>query len=433
MAFAMAGMCYRFWYPGFSAHNARSLHLRPGVGLASRFRLAVLSIEMATERSQGELLAASEKQPKRGYLRLEPVSLALLATLAVAFFAGVSALSRVYHAQQAALGDRWFSRGVTDLKEQRFERAVSEFRTALLYSRDNYDYQLNLAQALIGLTRTSEAYAYLINLWEREPENGLVNLELARIAAQKRDTDQALRYYHNAIYATWPGDEEVQRHNARVELIEFLLSINAKAQAQSELIALAANLNGDPSQHAHAGDLFLRAQDYEHALAEYRLSLKSDHRNPAVLAGAGRAAFELGQYLLAQHYLQEAADADPNDAESAELLKTVTLVVQLDPFRRQISVEDRDRIVVEAFAAAGERLKSCDAANNPGATLENLSESWSKMEGQITEQRLRRSPDLVEIAMDLVFSIERQSGTTCGPPTRADTALRLIGKLHEGN
>ena len=151
----------------------------------------------------------------------------------------------------------------------------------------------------------------MINLWDREPENGLVNLELARIAAQKGETEQALRYYHNAIYAIWPGDQEVERREIRLELIEFLLGINAKAQAQSELIALAANLDDDPSQHVRVGDLFLQAQDYEHALAEYRLSLKADRHNAAALAGAGRAAFELGRYDLAQRYLQAAVIANP--------------------------------------------------------------------------------------------------------------------------
>jgi hypothetical protein len=76
-------------------------------------------------------------------------------------------------------------------------------------------------------------YAYLVNLWEREPENGLVNLELARIAVQRADTERALRYYHNAIYAIWPGDQEVQRRDARLEPIEYLLRINVKTQAQA--------------------------------------------------------------------------------------------------------------------------------------------------------------------------------------------------------
>src|SRR5580700_6735189 len=307
--------------------------------------------------SQGDSMAAGRLADVRQYFRQQPVMLTLLAVLAVIFFTAVSGLSRAYHAQREALGNRWFARGVADLSAGRFDSSVTEFRSALLYSRDNYAYQLNLAQALIGLKRTSEAYAYLINLWELEPENGLVNLELARIAAQKRDTEQALRYYHNAIYATWPGDQEVQRRDARLELIEFLLSINAKTQAESELIALAANLDDDPAQHAHAGDLFLRAQDYEHALAEYRLSLKSESHTPAVLAGAGWAAFELGRYPLAQRYLQAAVSADPSDALSAARLKTAELVLQMDPFRRQITVAERHQIVIEAFTTAGQRLR----------------------------------------------------------------------------
>ncbi|MFZ0284134.1 MAG: tetratricopeptide repeat protein [Terriglobales bacterium] len=382
-------------------------------------------------------MAPSEQEPaRRLYLAREPVTLALLLVLAVVLFAGVSGLSRVYHAQQESLGNRWFTRGVADLKAQHFDRAVSEFRIALLYSRDDYSYQLNLAEALIGLKRTNEAYAYLINLWEREPENGRVNLELARIAAQRKQTEPALRYYHNAIYATWPGDQEVERRDARLELINFLLGINAKAQAQSELIALAANLDGDPEQHARAGDLFLQAQDYEHALAEYHLSLRSNHHNPEALAGAGWAAFELGRYPLAQHYLQAAVSANPGDAQSAARLKTVELVLHMDPFRRQISVAERDRIVIEAFEVAGERLKACPLLANSKGTASgppNLEESWEKMKPHITQRGLRQDPDLVESAMDLVFNIERQGNTVCGAPTGTDMALSLIAKLHEGN
>src|ERR1700722_3308651 len=246
---------------------------------------------------------ASEKEPGlRYYLRREPLILALLSALAVLFFLGVSGLSRIYHVQRAALGNRWVNRGEADLKAHRYELAVNEFRTALLYSRDNYTYQLDLAEALIGLKKTNEAYAYLVNLWEREPENGLVNLELARIAVQRGNTERALRYYHNAIYAIWPGDQELPRRNARLELIQYLLSINAKMQAQAELIALAENLGDDPATHAGVGDLFMQAQDYEHALNEYRQSLKLNRHNPAAMAGGGQGALEVCRRRLAHSH-----------------------------------------------------------------------------------------------------------------------------------
>lgn len=366
----------------------------------------------------------------------ETPRLALLSLLAVVLFVVVSGISRGYQAQQASLGNRWFMRGVADLNAQQFDSAVKEFRAALLYSRDNYTYQANLARALIGDGRTSEAYAYLINLWERQPEDGLVNLALARIAAQKSDSQQALRYYHNAIYASWPGDEErVQRHAVRVELIEYLLRINAKAQAESELIALEANLGDEPSEQAQAGDLFVRTQDYERALAAYRACLRTDRHNPQALAGAGLAAFELGRYPVAQRYLQAAVAANSEDTKSADLLKTTEMVLQMDPFQRGISIAERSRIVVRAFAAAGDRLKSCppkSGSARPVAAPAHLQDSWAKTKPHITEWRLQRDPDLVESAMELVFNIERQTSITCGSPQGADLALLLIAKLHEG-
>lgn len=209
------------------------------------------------------------------YLKSEPVLLALLFGLAILSFSAVTGLSRLYQVQQESLANRWFTRGVSDLNARRFDSATLEFRTALRYSRDNYSYQLNLAQALLGLKRTPEAQAYLVNLFDRQPENGFVNLELARIAAQSNDSERALRYYHNAIYATWPssaGNDVPQRREARLELIEYLLNINATTQAQAELIALQANIGNDPGQQRQLGDLFMRAHDYEHAQAAYQAS-----------------------------------------------------------------------------------------------------------------------------------------------------------------
>jgi tetratricopeptide (TPR) repeat protein len=372
----------------------------------------------------------------RFYLRQRPTLLVLLSILTVVFFLAVTGLSRAYDAQRQALAARWFNRGVADLNAKRYEAAVTEFRSALLYSRDDYYYQLNLAEALIGMRHTGEASAYLLNLWDREPGNGLVNLELARIAAQHGDTEQAVRYYHDAVYAAWPRDQENKRREARLELINLLLRIKDLGDAQGELIALSANVGEDPALQETIGDLFVRAGDYEHALASYRIALRADHRNAAALAGAGYAAFQLGQYPLAQHYLQEAIAANPNDMQSAHLLQTADMVLHMDPFRRQISTADRDKAVVDAFAAAGERLKSCalPISSSPGSGPPiSLNDEWFAIKPHVSTAGLRRDPDLAENAMDLVFRIERQTSIVCGTPTGEDLALLLISKLHEGS
>src|SRR5258708_38951139 len=89
------------------------------------------------------------------YLTREPAILAVLTGIAVVLFLAVGGLSRTFHVQQESLGQRWFSRGVADLHARRFDAAAAEFRAALRYSRGNYSYQLNLAEALTGLKRTS--------------------------------------------------------------------------------------------------------------------------------------------------------------------------------------------------------------------------------------------------------------------------------------
>ena len=373
----------------------------------------------------------------RYYLRQQPVMLAIVLLLVVIGFLAVTALSHLYYAQRQALGDRWFNRGIADLNAKNFAAAVTEFRAALLYSRDNFDYQLNLAEALIGSKHTGEASAYLLNLWDRQPENGIVNLELARIAAQQAQTQDAVRHYLDAVYAAWPEDQESKRYDARLELIELLLRINRKAQAQAELIALSENVGDVPAAQQRIADLFLRADDPGHALATYQAVLREQPHDSAALAGAGQATFKLGSYPLAQRYLQSALAANTSDQQSADLLKTTDLLLNSDPFRPGLSTAQRDRLVVEAFSTAGDRLKACalpdTSVAGPAHLQPGLNDEWTSLKPRVTEAGLRRDPNLVESAMDLVFRIERQTSKLCGAPTGKDLALLLIAKSHEGS
>lgn len=367
------------------------------------------------------------------YLRREPVTLALLTGVAIIFFAAVTGLSSLYHRQQESLAGRWAARGSDDLKAKRYGAAVVAYRTALMYSRGDFRYQLNLAEALMGEHRADEAYAYLINLWDLQPENGLVNLELARIEAARGHTDSALRYYHDAIYAIWPGNQDAQSRSARLELIRVLLKTNNKAQADSELIALAANLGRRPEDHTQAGQLFLQAEDDQRALEQFQLALESNRHDIAAMAGAGNAAFQLGKYRDAEQYLRRAVAA--GDKSSATQLKLARLVLNMDPFRTPLRAAERRRIVMDAFTAVGQRLKACGKPGPftvPADELAALTQSWSQLEPQINERDLNHNPDLGNNAMSLVFNIERETSGMCGGMTDTDTALLLIANLHQG-
>jgi tetratricopeptide (TPR) repeat protein len=366
------------------------------------------------------------------YLSRKPVTLALLTGVAVVFFLAVSALTRLYEAQRQDLADDLAKQGVADLQTQRYRSAVDDFRTALVYKRGNDAYQLSLAQALFGLRRYDEAHAYLVNLWEREPDNGQVSLELARIAVAQGQTEQALRFYHNAIYATWSGDPDEARHKVRRELIAYLMGINARPQAEAELIDLAASVGDNAGEQLQLGQMFARVGDYQRALAAYRKSIQLEPHDAPALAGAGEAAFQLAQYPEAEQYLEEALAIAPGEKQAASQIEdrlTMTeSVLHWDPFRPQLNEAERDRQVRAAFAAAGDRLDACKL---PNAQEEAYAQDLAKLEPQIRGRDLRDNPDLVHAAMKLVFTIEKETASHCGPQSETDRALLLISSLHE--
>jgi tetratricopeptide (TPR) repeat protein len=201
------------------------------------------------------------------------------------------------------------------------------------------------------------------------------------------------------------------------------------------LIALAANLGNHPAEQAQVGNLFVRAEDYQDALTAFQMTLKSDRHNADGLAGAGLAAFELGRYALAERYLRSANTANPHDVDSATRLKIAKLVLRMDPYQRGLSDAQRNQSVIDAFDAAGQRLKSCDMQGTsvaPKVAQQSLAEIWRRMKPRITALRLRRNSGLAETAMDLVFRIEREAVASC-EPSETDTALLLIAKSHEGS
>src|SRR6266568_2235219 len=125
---------------------------------------------------------------------------AVLSLIAITAFAGVTRLVNRYGEQQKALARRMYAKGIENQKAGKPEVSIEDFRSALSYDHNNFQYQLSLARALRDTGRMSEAESYLINLWERTPQDAYVNLALGRLAARQGSVDKAIQYYHNAAY-----------------------------------------------------------------------------------------------------------------------------------------------------------------------------------------------------------------------------------------
>lgn len=367
-------------------------------------------------------------------LQSDTLVYAVVGVLGVGLFITTNMAAEAFHRQQHALGEEWFHEGQQYLAGGEPQRAIEAFRNALAYSRDNPTYRLQLALALRQAGLDDQARAYLLNLWEVEPGNGVINLELARVNRARGNAREAIRYYRNAIHGLWPETPEKNRRQARLELIEFLLEADRKVQARSELIALAEDLPQDSALLLRVGGLSLQAGDPESALKYFQQVLRMEPQSAPALAGAGEAAFRLGSYLTARGYLQRAVKLGA-DGEAAHLLEVTGLIRAADPLRRGLSTRQRSQRVQDAFQAALARLESCQAnlaaqskAEGVPSSLQALYSRALAVRSNVSQARLRQDQKLRESVIDLVFEIEEATAVICGEPTGVDLALLLIGR-----
>ncbi|HZO99956.1 MAG TPA: tetratricopeptide repeat protein [Terriglobia bacterium] len=383
---------------------------------------------------QADCPVCKEKESFLWTLRRETL-LAFILVCLIALFVITGLAAKAYHSREKALATEWYNRGEADLKAGDPASALEDFRSALVYSRDNSLYRFRLAQALIAAQRFSEARTHLLTLWEREPGSGRLNLELARLAVKESNEPEALRYYHQAIYGVWESEPEKRRREARLEMCEFLLNRGAKAQAQAELMALADELPSDPALHTQVAGLFVKAGDYDHALRQFQAALQLNRRDQAALAGAGEAAFQLEEYQKAQQYLDRAVRLNPGDIQSAQLLETSNFVLSIDPFERGLSQQEREHRVLRFFDLVFRRVREC--SRKRGVDLENpktetdlkaLYDRLQELRPKLTSRFLRHHPDQVEPVMDVVFAIEDQTARECGIAAGPDKALWLVAR-----
>jgi len=359
----------------------------------------------------------------------ETLLLAGLIAIIVVFFSITTFAARAYHRKQEQFGAAWYERGQAALRQSRPSAAVADFRNALAYSRDNDLYRLRLAQALMADHRPQEARSHLLSLWEKEPGDGMLNLELAQLAAMWGDTPQAVRYYHAAIYGVWPDEPITHRWQTRFELSEYLLQRNTPQDtkaAQAELVALAGVLPPqDVAAQMRLGTLFLQTGLYARALTAFQAALTDQPNLMPGLEGASEAAFRMGEYEIARHYLLPIVAQKPKDAHFLELLNLSELVIKLDPSERGLPSQEPARRALHDFQLALTRAQKCaPAADSDVAALLGQAKSIKPSERVLT------SPDAIEKTMNLVFKLEKASAP-CGPAGLEDKALGLLAQQWE--
>jgi tetratricopeptide (TPR) repeat protein len=361
--------------------------------------------------------------------------------LLLLMFSVTAVVSRLYHKKIHTLADQWFSQGEAAFHAGDAKSAVSDYQNALVYSPNNSEFQLHLAQALVAAARFDEARAYLINLLAESPGSGEINLELARISARQGARLDAVRYYQSAIYGVWDADPLVQRWNVRKELCQYLLDHGDIAAAQPEVLALAQEVPaGDIERQKEAGAFLLRAGSWARALQQFQSILKQSRHDQRALAGAAIASYQLENYSQALEYFDKLRDQKSLPENAQGMLQTSRQIEDADPFRKGLSPAEAARRVTAALAIASERVTAC--AHQRGEALSStppttdLQQLYAAQQGNArdwSEANLARHSDRIYPAMSLAFQMEEAAAQQCADPQQGpDRILWMLDRSRQG-
>jgi tetratricopeptide (TPR) repeat protein len=349
------------------------------------------------------------------------VGLVIVAIVAFFVTRAVAMNNRELSVRNAA---EWYRQGERFRDAGRVDDAIAAFRRATVRNRTNRTYLLALSRALVEKRDYDSARSILLTIRETAPEDAEINLDLARLSAARQDVTEALRFYHDALYAPWAVDQEERRRAVRFELVGFLLGHGQSSRAQSELLAAAVNMPDDVAHQIALAHLFDQAGDDRSALAHFERALRVAPQNPEALAGAGKAAFGLGEYTLARRYLREVPDGT---AGVGDISQIVEQVVSRDPTAARLGARERRQRLDANLAFVQQRFAGClSQRGQPASAGEEALQKQLEAFTRGLQPAATLDQDTIESGLDLIDRVERDGLAACGPPGPVDRALLLI-------
>ncbi len=423
-------------------------------------------------------LTASDRIERRRLIFADTLSLVTLFAITALLAVMTNYLYQSYASHQVELANRWLVRGEQAMRDHKPQAAIDALSSALAFAPGDRNTEIKLAEALASAGRLQEAAVYFNALLESQQGSGLINLQLARLAARQDNVNQAIEDYQRAIYGNWEGDGYVRRRDVRFELITYLIDHQLLDRARSELLVASGNApQDDISVQLDIARMMERAQAPSDALHLYRTIL---HRHPSLreaLEGAGRTAFQIGRYLEAKKYLARALEGPGVDQEpkavldqNRDRLNEATRLLLLYPSSR-LSPHERNARILSDRKLAMARLAECTQARPPAPAkdssasapppaatkgsnplqsltsrftshpatpapnqaaapppvdpLQSLAERWKRLPAKVSLSELENDPDLAQTQIQLIYDTELLTQQVCGAPAGDADALLL--------
>jgi tetratricopeptide (TPR) repeat protein len=391
---------------------------------------------MTLETTENESIA------KRKLILRDALTFLSLILTTVVLFIVTLFLFRTFTAHREELAKRWSARGQQAIASGHPDQAIVALRTALVYAPGERSYELLLAQALGDAGHTEESYNYFLGLWETQPGDGFINLRLARLAAQKRDMQDAINYYRAAIYGTWEGDGTLRRREVRLELSRYLIAHHDLSSARTELLIAGGNAPDDISLALTIAQLLEQADAPYDALTYYQKVLAREPNNLTSLEAAGRLEYGFGHFEEAYRLLEKAGrDHEAATSQSAfpaelqEMLDNSAKILPLVPSKK-LPPGERVARILRALDIARKRFESCNdqiaAPSGLSSPLQTLAARWTSKEASVDRGALLNDSTEQDAVMKLVYDTEIQTNQICGAPTGTDALLLLLAKSPKG-
>lgn len=351
-----------------------------------------------------------------------------LTTITAVLFGATLFLFRSFQDHRAELAKRWSDRGMAALRANRPNQAITCYRTALSYAPGKWGYELMLADALAQANKDEEAYNYFVGLREERPGDGFINLQLARLAAKKRDVEGSINFYRASIYGDWEGDGAQRRREVRLELARFLIEQKQLESAKAELLVAAGNAPNDPEFDLTLARLLEQAAAPSEAMGIFQRVLVHQPHNQIALDEAGKLAYHRGNYRMALALIEQVSPEQPGNEERTALLMQTRRILELSPGEASSTQERVDRILTDR-AIAKTRWSTCtaqiDISQGPVRALVNR---WEGQDATTSRTALLHDSEKRKSALQLIYDTEIQTNQYCQTPTGDDALLLRLAQ-----
>jgi tetratricopeptide (TPR) repeat protein len=383
-------------------------------------------------------LTPEERQQRQKLILRDTLALLSLFAIVILLFFITLLLFHSFSVHRQELAQRWLSRGENAMRSGQPLVAIDALRSALAYAPDDENMQVELAEALAAAARTEEAVAYFNTLLESRPGNGMINLQLARLAAKQGDEATALDHYQAALDGTWEGDGYIRRREVRLELAQYLIDRKRYDRARTQLLIAAGNAPDDVNIELQVARLLEGVQNPANALHLYQKALQHRPARLEALEGASRTTYALNRFLQAREYLERTLNHPDFEKQSAavqsqlrNMLSDADHILLLYP-GAELSVRARAERILNNRKIAQERLADClSSKTSVPPALQTLADQWQHLPATLRLLQLEQNPELEQTIMRLVYQTEQVASQQCGPPAGNDALLLKIAQAPE--